>query len=835
MINYRDFLSAYQSLRKSKGYSFSIVLTLGITLGALVAMFNLNYQILAAPLPYPDAERLYIAKPSIYVNDLLKYTGILPYAGLVDAYVMQEDFTEHKALVKLEQNIIRNLADTPLVNISYVTSEYLDILQAPLALGRLFNSTEGLYSQQAVAVISYQTWQREFHKNPDVLSDSVQIGDVSFKIIGVLAQDFIEPQLNGVRLPTELWLPWDFGKPNGDSELLWQQFKSNQFIVGKLNKNQLPAAVEQGISQLMTRRYAEVSPLEYSNGLRFDFKLLGFKEAIMGDVKRQLLLLLAGAFSLLSLAVINIANLMLARVGNQQKSLAIKAAIGAQRSHLFNGLVAEVLILILASMSVALVISLTVIAMLKAIAINQFPRLTELHLSSLSFMFTIFSGCVLAIIFSLAVARYINYRGLNKILQSGSKGAGVQMAGRVRALLIFSQTMFSVMILVFSLSVLHKALVNILQPLGFSTDGVFSLTINTGVQQEFPVSDAQKIVIQDFVSELMNNPKVMSASVVNQAPISSNQLIDFLSISADYLVTAQALLVFIDESYFDLLGVSLLHGRMFSKDDFVAGSQVIVISESFAKQLQKISSGLINDSSINNNFVDDGKAFNLVLNNKFYFRNGGDGREVQTVIGIVKDFTVPNYHYSSQMFVPTLAPVNESEVLIKLNPDQELSKYEINAILKKINYQYSLSNLISIKELHADLLSQDVIAAGLTLGLTLLALFLSAIGIYGVLSYSVQLRQFELGIRMAIGACPRSIFIKIFSDNIASVIAGIFMAIMLLLMAGQWVQKTSYEFEMSAMNFIFPVILMLTLAAVITLLSVWSLIRKPACFSLKGN
>ncbi|RZK13046.1 MAG: ABC transporter permease, partial [Flavobacterium sp.] len=128
MFSIKDFNIAFHSLLKAKGYVITVVLTLGITLGALVAMFNLNYQLLASPLPYPDQDRLYIVKGSAYKNGQLAFSDLNSYPALIEAYTDKENYFYQKALINVDQDIIRSLPDTPQINTSFITPEYLDLL-----------------------------------------------------------------------------------------------------------------------------------------------------------------------------------------------------------------------------------------------------------------------------------------------------------------------------------------------------------------------------------------------------------------------------------------------------------------------------------------------------------------------------------------------------------------------------------------------------------------------------------------------------------------------------------------------------------------------------------
>jgi predicted permease len=815
MLTIKDFKTAFNSLLKAKGYVVTVVLTLGITLGALVAMFNLNYQLLAKPLPYPDQERLYIAVPSIYHNGQLKTSGSVPYPALVEAYKSKDEYVEQKALVKQGLNIIRSLPDTPQVRIGYVTPEYLSLLQVPMILGRSFSLDEGLYSNSPVVVLSFETWQKIYNQDPDIVGKTLQVGEVSFKVIGVIAKEFLAPQFDGVGLPTELWLPWDYSVLDEYTRQHWGQFKGGQHIVGKLKLGQSPEIVSQALSTNLNTRFQEwiaaqdISGVEVSIG----FALKSYQQAILGDVKGRILLLFAGALALVFIAAVNITNLMLARVSNQQRNMAIQAAMGAQKSHLFSGLLAEILWLILLVMVLALAVSLVGVELLKNFANEQLPRVAELHLSWQSLVFTLATGLSLALIFAFLVSRQINYRALNQLLQTSGKGTGVQISVKVRALLILSQVMFTAILLTASLQILFQSLQHIRQPLGFAEDDIYRVSLNVSSQTQWPITQQQKNTLVAMRSHLLTHPKIAGVSLASSAPL-YNGLTDFLSREPDYKKLEQNLSTFIDQDYLSLFGFEFIAGRNFTADDFRQGTHTIIINETLARKLQA-----------------DGK----VLNHRFYWRNGGSGGELNEVVGIVRDLSLPGAPEQSRMFMPFIAPFNETELIVKLKPQQTMTKQEMNELLGQVDPRFKVAAMHSMPELHNELIAQAILTASLTAALTLLALSLAAIGVYGVLSYSVQLRRFELGIRMAVGARPNIIFLKVLKDNIAPVIFGLLVAAAGLVGLWLWMQQTNYNMETSVLGWLLPPMLILSLTAATSLLSVWQIIRKPASEVLRGD
>lgn len=816
MLIIKDFKTAFNSLLKAKAYVITVVLTLGITLGALVAMFNLNYQLLAKPLPYPDQDRLHIAQPSMYRNGHLEMSGSIPYPALVEAYKSKDDYVEQKALVKAGLDIIRSLPDTPQVRVSYVTPEYLSLLHVPMALGRSFNMSEGLYSNVPVVVLSFSTWQKMYNQDRNILGKTLQMGEVSFKVIGVTAKEFLEPQFNGVSLPTELWLPWDYAVLDEYARQHWGQFKGGQHIVGKLKSEQSSEVVGQALSSSLNTRFQEWLAAQDFSGVdvSIGFSLKSYQQAILGDVKGRILLLFAGALALVFIAAVNITNLMLARVNNQQRNMAIQAAMGAQKSHLFSGLLAEILWLMLLVMILALMVSLVGVELLKNFANEHLPRVAELHLSWQSLVFTLVMGLSLALVFAFLVSHQINYRALNQLLQTSGKGTGIQISAKVRALLILSQVMFTAILLTASMQILFQSLQQILQPLGFAKEDIYRVSLNISSQTQWPISQQQKNTLIAVHSHLLTHPKIAGVSLASSAPIDYSGLTDFLSKEPDYKKLEQNLSTFVDPNYLSLFGFEFVAGRNFTADDFRQGTHTIIINETLARKLQA-----------------DGQ----VLNHRFYWRNGGPGGELNEVIGIVRDLSLPGVQEQSRMFMPFIAPFNETELMVKLKPQQIITKQEMNELLGQVDTRFKVAAMHSIQELHHELIAHAILAASLTAALTLLALSLAAIGVYGVLSYSVQLRRFELGIRMAIGARPNLIFMKVLKDNLAPVIIGLLLAIAGLVGLWLWLQQTNYIMETNLLGWLLPPILILSLTAGASLLSVLHIIRKPANEVLRGD
>lgn len=814
MISAKDFSVALGSLSKTKGYVVTIVLTLGLTLGALVAMFNLNYQLFAKPLPYPDQDRLYVMQANVFKNGQPEFMGvnnISPYPLLVEGYKKSNEYFEKLAIVNFYVDVIRDLPDTPQVNTTYITPEYLQIVQPPMSLGRIFAADETLDARVPVAVISYSTWVKIFNKDPDILNKTIGFGAVEFKIVGVTAEEFLEPQIVEVGRATQVWLPWDYNLVP-DNFRRWSSFVDNEYLVGKLKVGVDRKAAEHDLTSLLNTRFKEENAsISFFDAFSLEFELFSYKRVILGDSKARALMLFAGTLVLLLIAATNITNLVLARSASQQRNMAIQAALGAQKFHLFYGVLAEILVLMGMAAIFSLMIAMGGVELLKIIAKDHFPRLLELKLSWQSILFALVAAVSLAFLFALMVSRQVNYRALNSMLQSSGKGVGIQISAKVRQLLILIQVALAGFLLAINLQIFQQSLHHIIQPLGLAVNDIYEVELNIGLQRSAPFEERKRnlIAIRD---ELRTNPKVVDASLTHFFPIGQNSAgVDYAIISAepDFRDQKRALLTFIDEQYLEIFDIQLKAGRYINAAEFQGDVHSIVINETLARNLQA-----------------DGQ----VLNKRFFTLIG----EPYEVVGIVKDLSLPGVAEEPRMFVPQ-TNVEFPRLLLKLKPNQEFTKEELNLLMGKVNSQYKVAVFLSMVDGQDMLLAKDTLSAWLTAALALLTLSLAAIGIYGVLSYSVLLRRFELGIRMAIGARPITVFMHVLKDNLLPVTFGLVAALLSLLALWMWIQKSIYYVSTSYIAWIGPVLLILTLAAIASFLSVWKIIRKPAINALHND
>ncbi|MFT6993072.1 MAG: hypothetical protein ACJASL_005074, partial [Paraglaciecola sp.] len=303
---------AWGSLKKKPVFVTTVVTTMGTTLGALLCVLTLGYLLIVKPLPYPEQDKLYNVVHSIGDKTGETNATEFTYPGLIHLYKNQDVF-DKTALIHYGQDVLTSLPNQPTLNTGYVTPEWFELLDAKMQMGRLFEGTEALDTFNPVAVVSYKTWQDEFDSAPDMLDIKVAFSGVSYRVIGVLGENFVEPQITQTGRDVGMWFPWDY---NLDVRLKerWGSISGSFYFVGKLKNTLSAAQAEQIITPLVNDTWVEnVVSMPFFSGWSIDMQLESFQTAIVGDSQNTVYKLLAGVLGLVLIAFANIANLFMSR------------------------------------------------------------------------------------------------------------------------------------------------------------------------------------------------------------------------------------------------------------------------------------------------------------------------------------------------------------------------------------------------------------------------------------------------------------------------------------------------------------------------------------------
>ncbi len=814
----RQYKQAWASLKKKPGFVVTVLMTMGITLGALLCTITLNYLLLVEPLPYPEQERLFVAEHALIGAKKETKAVHYTYPGLVHLYKSKEAFKQ-AAIMMYGQDVITSHHNQPLVNTAYVTPELHQILASPLALGRTFEASEALDTNNPVAMLSYHTWQQEFNGSDDIIEQKITIRGASYRVVGVLAENFVEPELAEIGRKTQVWLPWDFNQAGEWQRQAFDNINGDLKFIGLLKQGVSQSQAQQLLTPFVNNRWQEGLPGDddFFKGWTIKIHVRSVKTVILGESEYIAVMLLAGVMGLVLIACANISNLFMSRTAEKQRQLAIQAAIGATKKHLFKGIFAETSLLMFMSIILALVLAKTGFYIMQQYLAAVLPRVNELSLNPITFASAVLVTIIFALFFAKLSTQMINYRALNTTLQSSGKGSGLQVSKKTYQILIASQVALATVLVFANVSLLKDAMKTINAPIGFTTKNISTLVLNFS-SVSAPTHKDSLSLIAEIMEKLEALPQVESISQ------SSSPLENFDTRALTNTDNNEHFTPYwkrVDHRYFTMVGQQILQGNNFTMADSQDNAKVIIVNQEFAKQLKA-----------------DGDVLGMNLSTGL--------PDPFNIVGIVKDITIPGDSATDidsstleigvpRVYVPNW--LNGQSFMLKLKLGQSVSREQLGKLLAEVDSRYSVFSFTAASDILTKTLFAEITTAVTTAVLASLVFLLAGIGLYGILSYGTQLRRFEIGARMAIGATHKHLITMVIADNAKAVFVGFIGSIVLFALA--YISLGEYIQPFLAWQVLPMVVATLLLIILVTLFACyWPLrqyINKAAIFSLRGS
>jgi predicted permease len=801
---------AILSLKKKPGFVFSVVTTMGITLGALLCVLTLAYVMLLKPLPYPEQDRLFLVESTVVDKDNKQIFSAFNYRSLVDFYRKQTSF-ESAGLIAYGKNVLVSLPSQPQVSTTYVTPEIFELLNVPMAIGRSFGIDEQLNKYNPVAILSYETWQKEFAGSADVLNKKVVVDNVRFSIIGVTAEQFVEPKTYSLRhILTSVWFPWDYNYISAERRKETGSMSLDTMFLGRTIKGLSSSQVEETITPLVNLPWKEmVAEFPYYTPKNIKMKLTPLKYILIGDSTNIVMALIAGVVGTLFIAVANIANLFMARTAELQGSYSIHASLGASKSQLFKTILVESALLMFLALVMAFGIALSGFQLMSMYLLELLPRVNELSFNVFSLGITGLLFVTFTWLFAKLSLNIVDYQNINSQLQSGSKGGRKQVSKSKRRFIIVSQISIATLLVFINLNLFIDAWKVINEPLSLDIEN--STRVAMSIAPTTTLSDDEKIQInKEIQTALLTLPQVERVSIADGSVFNDGTRFREVKVKGsetDY----PSINRIIDENYFPIYQQQLLAGDFFSNIDINDENNVIIINEAFAKKI-----------------APNGSAIGLILD--------FNGEKTFTVKGVVENFKVPGeIEHDNRLYFPGITP--ESRLVIQLKKHTSLSREAFASLLKTVTSKYRVQVFESDIASKKKMLFIHFMILTATGSLALLTFLLAGIGLYGVLSYSTQLRQFEIGTRMAMGAKRGDLIKLIIKDNVNAIVFGVLFSVgvLSLLTFGFSAQVNHYLTLQLLPVFIVTLAMISMLSLFACYFPLRQYINKPVIHALKGN
>ncbi|PAJ72154.1 hypothetical protein CJF42_22745 [Pseudoalteromonas sp. NBT06-2] len=799
---------AWASLKKNPGFVATVLATMGTTLGALLCILTLAYVLIAKPLPYPDQENLHLVVHHIGDSKGETNASSYTYPGLIHLYKNQTVYDE-SALIYYDQDVLTSVPSQPTLNTLYVTPKWFSLLNAQVHLGRTFEATEALDTNNPVAILSFNTWVDEFGSDTNILNEKVTFKGVSFNVVGVLKQSFIEPALSTIGLKSQVILPWDYNGMSERGRGSWGNINSNQKFIGKVKSALTLEQISQTLTPLVNDTWKEkVAGMAFFNGWNIEMKAVPFKKQILGDSTNTVYLLLAGVIGLVLIACANISNLFMSRTAEQQRQLSIHAAVGATKGKLFKAILSETGLLMCFSVVIALIIATVGFLVMQEFLSQRLPRVDELMINWVTLASAIAISLLFALFFAGLSSRMINYRALNLTLQSSGKGTGIQVSKNIRKFLIVSQVAVVTSLVFVNISLLKDSVKTINQDIGFHTDNLMYTTFSSAGATR-PERDLRKQLMNEVREKLTALPQVEQV-VQASSPLNGFNLWATTVVATNERLTPEV--KHIDQNYFKMIGQNLIEGDLFTTADIKDENRVAIVNEAFANRISPSES---------------------VIGKQVSF---GD-EEHTTIIGIVKAVHIPGDINEPilRAYVPT--SLAENAMILKLKPESVVSREQVVSVLQSVTSQYNIFEMESLDTQKAQLLFTQYTTAITSAVLAVITFFLATIGLYGILSYSTQMRRFEIGTRLAIGAKRFDLISLIINDNLSSIILG--MILSLFVLVGLYLGFSEAFAAYINLSLLTLFVITVVLISLISLFACyWPLrpfINRPAIHSLRGS
>ncbi len=773
----QDLRYALRMLAKTPGFSAIAVLALALGIGANTAIFTVVNAVLLRPLPYPDSDRL------VFLNEESKnLRGMsVSYLNLLD---WQKQNTVFETIGATQPTgLTLTGGDHPeLLQARAVNHEFFPMMGIPAAQGRVFSAGDDQRSAARTAILSYGFWQRRFGGRV-MLGQTLSMSGQSYTVVGIMPRNFLYRSGQD-----EVFIPLGLAADQ-------MQQRGNHPGIYAIARMKPGVTVEQARSEMKTiaARLAQQYPDSNAGN---SVEVQSYVKAVIGDVRDALVTLFAAVGFVLLIACANVANLLLARANSRQKEVAVRMALGASRFRLVRQLLTESVLLSLIGGGIGLMIAAWGIDLLVKAAPDALPRILEIKIDQPVLWFTLGAAVLTGMLFGLVPALQASSPHLHDTLKEGGRTAGTGGRHRLRSLLVVSEVALSLVLLAGAGLLMRSfARLRAIDP-GLNTDHVLTARLilpgerYPGLRFGPNGFEGDDSNIRSFFDELYARgnarPGVKWAGTIPPLPLSGEGWqTDYRVQSAPRPAAGQypnTDIHYVSPRYLETMQIPLRKGRNFTDADRDRHNPVVMVNETFARKWWPDREPI--GQLIRLNAGTDPRSENDQIN------------PWATVVGVVGD--VRQYGLDTQakteVYIPQLQlPRSYTFLVVRTEGDPLAMTNTIRSAVQGIDRDLPLATVQTMDSVLESTVASRKLSTGLLTGFAALALLLAAVGIYGVISYSVTQRTHEIGIRMALGAAQRDVLRMIVGQAFRLMAIGVVTGIVLAAAVSRLIRSLLFQ------------------------------------------